>query len=341
MLSKNEIDINLYCVTQNDRNISKYRGKPIIEAAELNHYRDSAVIISVLKTRYIGEILEVLEEFQGYIYLEYIISSVNALLRNLFQSIDIAIKAKKKIFLYSKRNRFSKLIEDVFSIYGIRVDGYVYDKADKENRIKSIFEVAIQSVENKLIVINEQIPERLFIARDTIEKAGFSLEKYNYTGVQWYTRAKNLDDGLNRSMYRVYGEEGKEKNIKIMVLGNSCLSELFNIENWVSKLYYKLVSLGIGITIYNGAHSGDDISQEYLELLRKGNILRPDIVISMSGVNDIGLVGNRELYLNGTSYNELDGYYRESSFLTWCRLMKSLKILAESCVCVGADCLKT
>lgn len=63
LLLKNEIDIDLYCVTQNDRNISKYRGKPIIEAAELNHYRDSAVIISVLKTRYIGEILEVLEGF--------------------------------------------------------------------------------------------------------------------------------------------------------------------------------------------------------------------------------------------------------------------------------------
>lgn len=335
LLLKNEIDIDLYCVTQNDRNISKYRGKPIIEAAELNHYRDSAVIISVLKTRYIGEILEVLEGFQGNVYLEHIISRVNALSRNLFQSLDLAIKTKKKVFLYSRRNRLSKLIEDVFSIYGIKVNGYIYDKADEENKIKSIFEVAIQDVENKLIVINEQIPEQLFIARDNIEKAGFSLEKYNYTGVQWYTRAKKMDNGLNRSMYKVYGEEGKEKNIKIMVLGNSCSGELFYIENWVSKLYYKLVSLGIGITIYNGAHSGDDIFQEHLELLGKGYILKPDIVISMSGVNDVGLVGNRELYLNGASYNELDGYCRESSFLNWCRLMKSLKVLAESCVCVG------
>lgn len=335
LLLKNEIDIELYCVTQNDRNISMYRGKPIIEFADLNHYKDSAVIISVLRTRYIGEILEVLEEFQGHIYLEHIISKVNALSRNLFQSLDLAIRAKKEIFLYSKRNRLSKLIEDVFSIYGIGVKGYVYDKADKDNEINSIFEVAVQGVENKLIVINEPIPEQLYIARDNIEKAGFSLEKYNYTGVQWYTRAKIMDNGLNRSMYKVYGEEGKEKTVKVMVLGNSCSSELFYLENWVSKLYYKLVSLGIGITIYNGAHSGDDISQEHLELLWKGNILKPNIVISMSGVNDIGLAENRELYLNGTSYSELDGYYDESSFSTWCRLMKSLKMLAESGICGG------
>lgn len=335
LLLKNEMDVDLYCVTQNDQKVHRYRGKKVIEAAELNDYRDRAVIISALRTRYIGEILEVLEEFQGCIYLEKVVGMVNALLRNLFQSIDLALKENREIYLYSKRNALSELIEDVFRIYGIRVNGYVYDKTDKE--IENIYELASRGVENKLIIINEQIPERLFIARNNIEKAGFSLEERTYTGVQWYTRANKLDYALNRLMYKLYGKEWEVgESIRILVLGNSSSSELFYIENWVSKLYYKLESLGIKISIYNGAHSQNDIFQEYLELLKNGNVLRPNIVISMSGVNDIGFGEYYELIINGVSYKKASSYYnRETSFSTWYRLIKLLKLLVESGMCGG------
>lgn len=335
LLSKKGIDIDLYCVTQNDQNISKYRGKPIIEAGKLDHYKDGAVIVSVIRSRYIGEILEVLEGFQGHIYLKNIISRENAFLRNCFQSIDLAIRENKEIYLYSKRNGLSSLVEDIFCIYGIKVNGYVQDKADKENGIENIYDLAMQGVENKLIVINEQIPDRLFVARDNIEKAGFSLEKCNYTGIQWYTRAEKLDNGLNRLMYKLYGREEMKGSIRILILGNSSSSELFHIENWVSKLYHRLKAIGIRSAIYNGAHSEDDILQEHLELLKNGYILAPNIVISMSGVNDIGLRQYRNLFINGISYEQLEGYYKETSFFTWRRLMSSLKMLVESGICVG------
>lgn len=45
--------------------------------------------------------------------------------------------------------------------------------------------------------------------------------------------------------------------------------------------------MGIQTTVYNGAHPGDDIVDELLRILRDGAQIRPHIVISMSGVNNL------------------------------------------------------
>lgn len=327
-LSKEGVEAELYCVTKKNGDTLKYQGKTVIEVSQLDSYEDYAVIVSVVIGNDRQEILETLSTFQGQIYVERVIGEVELLHINLIQSIDAAIKRQNRIYLYSKRNAISGLIEEVLRIYGVQVSGYVYDTQEDVHHIESIYSLAYEGVEDKLIIINEESPERLVKARENIEFAGFSLEQGNYTGLQWYTLAK--EDLLSQSRgcydslvghsrlysqdkpgtksygkpgWKLYGREEKER-IRIMVLGGSTSAEMWHPENWVSKLYDRLEHENIKTVIYNGAHEGNDIVDEMLRFLRDAYVLRPQIVICMSGVNN-------------TAYKESPNLFNEAYMIEW------------------------
>lgn len=321
MLSNEGIKIESYCTTKKDYDMQQYNGKDVIEAKELKEYENCAVIISVAVPQFREEIYEVMSGFRGQIYidLESVIDSTGQ--TNLIQSLDLAMKESWKIFLYSQKNIITNLIEEVFHIYGVIIEGYVYDAEDKEKGLKSIYEIAFEGTEEKLIVINEECPERLVEIRENVELAGFSLEKGNYTGFQCYTKAREImlseyrycRDPLvgwsgiypkGKPGWKIYGKE--EKGIRILVLGGSTSSEEYHPENWISKLYYKLKKIDIETTIYNGAHPGNDIVDEILRLLRDGYVLQPQIVISMSGIND-------------AHYKESANQFNEERLIEWCK----------------------
>ena len=341
VLDKEKIDVELYCVTKKNNAADYYKGKKIIEASELGNYKDCAVIISVLDPQYSREILETLSDFHGRIYgNDFLICDRNKYVLahiNFIQIIDNAVKLNKKIYIYSRKTLLAELIEDVLSIYGIKINGYVYDSEDREKEIISIYELAYEGIEDKLIIINEESPERLIRARENLELAGFSLEKENYTGLQWYTRAKEelllelkgyKDSLVGHSIiypqgkpgWKIYGEE-KEDRINIIVLGGSTSAEVWSPENWVSKLYYKLCQNNIRTTIYNGAHEGNDIVQEILRLLRDGHVLKPDIVISLSGVNNLQY------------RRQVDNPFNVEDFAIWFKSLTS-----EGICCSGVYC---
>ena len=302
ILDKEKLEAELYCVTQMN-NCMHYRGKKVIESSELEQYQDFVVLVSVLSPWYREEILSELVHFSGQIYieLEKIMDRPEDLI-NFVQNLDFAIREKRKIYLYSKRNLMSELIEATLRTYGIVFGGYVYDADDEEQGIKNIYELAYEGIEDKLIVINEEVPARLSEARKHIELAGFSLEKGNYTGLKYYTLAEQYmlselreypDPLCGKSMLYSQGEPGwklygnnDEDSIRLLVVGNSTSSEVYHTENWISKLYNRFSQNNIKIAIYNGAHIYNDIVSEILRVLRDGYVLKPHIVISMSGVNN-------------------------------------------------------
>ncbi|MBD5448776.1 MAG: hypothetical protein HDR28_01180 [Lachnospiraceae bacterium] len=345
VLNDEGVKAELYCVTQKKDTIQQYQGVKVIEAAELEKYEEYALIISLVIGKYRQEILETLVSFQGQIYVEHIIGEVEMLHINLIQSIDLAIRKHKKIYLYSKKNVISELIEEVLSIYGIRIHGYVYGTEDEEQNIQNIYSLALEGIEDKLIIINEECPECLIRAREDIEFAGFSLEGGNYTGLQWYTRAKEsllleLEDCYDplvgysklylqekpgtklygKSGWKIYGKE-EEGRIRILVLGGSASAEVWHSENWISKLYHKLERKNIKSVIYNGAYECDDIVDEILRLVRDGNVLQPHIVISMSGVNNI-------------CFKESGNQFNERNLIDWIKKFSSDK---EYCSGIYSD----
>ncbi len=328
ILSKECVKAQLYCVTKKEYGQQQHKGKKIIEVNELSEYEDYAIIVSVVEGKYRQEIFESLLKFRGQIYVEHIIGELENAHINLIQSIDKAIKKQKKIYMYSTRNIFSESIEQVLAIYGVKISGYVHNIEDKDQNIKSIYELALDGIEDKMIILNEECPEKMIQAREVIEFAGFSLEKGDYTGLQWYTRAKesllnelsNCYDplvGYSNSFFmeksgsklygkpgwKIYGQENRKK-IRILVLGGSTSAEVWHPENWVSKLYYKLRKEMMEVVIYNGAYEGNDIVDEILRLLRDAHALCPQIVISMSGVNN-------------TYYKRSDSQFNEENLVDW------------------------
>ena len=300
----------LYCVTKKNNARQKYKGKNVIEVTDLEKYQDYAVVISVVTGQYRQEIMETLLDFHGQVFVEHIISELVIEHINLFQNIDYAIKRNKKIYIYSEKNILSELLEKVLNIYGVRINGYVGEMKDEEHDIANLYDLALDGTEDKLVIINEECEEYMVAARESIEFAGFSLEKKNYTGLQWYARAKEhllgkMPDfcdtlvGFNKIFveekpgtklygkpgWKIYGKE-EDDRVKIMVLGGSTSSEVYHPENWISKLYYKLAKDNIKAVIYNGAYEGNDIVSEMLRLLRDIYVLHPQIVISMSGDNN-------------------------------------------------------
>ncbi len=339
-LEEEGVEAELYCLTKRG-SVGQYRGKTVIEAAELDNYKDYAVVIAANVKKYRWEILENLSGFQGRIFVEMehrigtadLIGNVDLL--NFIQNIDYAAKEQKRIYLYSRRNAVARLIEEVLSIYGIKITGYVGETEIHEQDIQSIYGLAYEGTEDKLIIISEEFPEKFVEARENIELAGFSLEERNYTGFQCHTRSKGMmlskwhyykDPLLGGSIiypegkpgWKLYGKE-EDGAVRIMVLGGSTSSEQYHPENWISKLYYKLCQDNIKAVIYNGAHSGNDVVDEILRLLRDGYALKPQIVISMSGVNN-------------TSYKDCTNQFNEINLIQWVQTLSP-----DSIYCSGVE----
>ncbi len=342
----------LYCVTKGDPAVQKFRGKKVITVDELKEYEEYALLIATDVPRYR---MEILYDFCGEIYMD-VEGFVDCDDRtNLIQSIDLAIKKFRKIYFYGQKNKVAELLEKCLNIYGIEIDGYVYEKADEEQRIQNIYELAYEGVRDKLVIITEEIPEYIVAARENIEFAGFSLGEENYTGVQWHTRAKEMllsewqvrsDPLLGWSVYypqdkpgwKIYGKEEKDR-VRILVLGGSTSSEEYSPPNWVSKLYNKL-NKNVKTTIYNGAHPGNDIVDEILRLLRDGYILQPQIVISMSGINNCYRKEsvnqfNEERLIDWVKFLSPDREYYsgvdtdESQYFFWSRNMRLLNLISN------------
>lgn len=304
-LERDGIEAELFCVTKLDQ-MKQYRNKEIIEAERLTEFKEYAIILSVEKKRFIEEILELINDFCDTIYLDIakLITIPDVVHLNIAQSIDLASKKDKKIYLYGKRNAVADLIEDAIKPYDIKLSGYAGEIEDKDQGIESVYKLGYSGTEDKLIILNEICPENIIRDRECVELAGFSLEQGNYTGLDWLLRAdenvvleryrENADPLVGGSIlypdgklgWKRYGAE-KQARIKIMIVGGSTSSEVYMPENWISKLYYKLCADNIEVTIYNGAHTGNDIVIELLRILRDGYTLQPQIVISMSGVNNL------------------------------------------------------
>lgn len=301
-LAEEGVIAEVSCVARKEDLARGLKGKRAITVDELCDYQEYALLIPSETVQRKMEPLERLSGFGGEIYVDienYIDCTDQT---NLIQNIDLAIKRFAEIYFYGKRNLLTEFVAEILCEYGIQIKGYVYDIEDRKNRIQNLYELVYEKgVENKLIIIVEETPEEIVEAREYIEFAGFSLERENYTGIQWYTRAKEImlsewqtrtDPMVGWSVFypqdkpgwKIYGKE--EEGIRILVLGGSTSSEEYHSENWISKLYYKLNKRGIKTTIYNGAHPGNDIVDEILRLLRDGYVLRPQIVISMSGINN-------------------------------------------------------
>lgn len=123
-----------------------------------------------------------------------------------------------------------------------------------------------------------------------------------------------------------------------MVLGGSTsTSNVYRTVSWVEYLYKLMVEAGYSPIIYNGAMCSYGIVDEFLRMIRDIEPLKPDVVISFSGVNNtsarkvINLFntcsGGFEINYNGDVISGMKS--NETLYDFWCRISKLMRMVAE------------
>ncbi len=89
--------------------------------------------------------------------------------------------------------------------------------------------------------------------------------------------------------FQVFGAGEGEGVLRIVALGGST-TDPYNQGHWSGALSELLVNEGIPARIYNGGVGSYSTNQEVIKLIRDALALNPHVVISVDGVNDLGLV---------------------------------------------------
>lgn len=130
---------------------------------------------------------------------------------------------------------------------------------------------------------------------DSVFKSYGLEENRNYFNLNGLLKVKKADKidlllGYNRSGdldgFQILGDG---TGTRIVVLGGSTTDPTFsNLKSWPVFLYEKCRDIGEKVTVYNGGMYGYTSCQERDKFFRDVIHMKPDIVISYSGANDIG-----------------------------------------------------
>lgn len=94
--------------------------------------------------------------------------------------------------------------------------------------------------------------------------------------------------------YVVYGETGAP--VRIVLLGGSSTDGVFYNKTWGVHFESFLDQAGIKAVIFNGGVAGYTSTQELLKLTRDISFLKPDLVISINGVNEHEFTSNEHSF---------------------------------------------
>lgn len=87
--------------------------------------------------------------------------------------------------------------------------------------------------------------------------------------------------------FSIFEDKSKERVCTIVTLGGSTTDPYTgNVKSWSEFLFYKLSDMGINVKIICGGVSAYHSRQEVQKLIRDVLPMKPDIVISYSGIND-------------------------------------------------------
>ena len=89
--------------------------------------------------------------------------------------------------------------------------------------------------------------------------------------------------------FEVFGSKEGEDGLRIVALGGST-TDPHNEGHWPGVLSGLLERGGISARVFNGGVGSYSTNQEVVKLIRDALSLSPDVVVSVDGVNDLGLV---------------------------------------------------
>lgn len=330
------------CVTKIDK-ISNWHGKKVLSIEQFVEGEDSVFIVATDKEYYQKEMLMHLGKFAVEKYLCFFMSDHVIFEGNFFQVINIALLKHNDMWLYSTDDENVIYLSEIFERYQINIS--------KRICYESIFDLEYEVIDRIAVIVAENDDFKTEWVCDTLDKIGYKLEEWNYTATGLYTHKATLQTEVKKDVligfstyesakypgYVIYGNE-ETARIRIMILGGSTSTEnIYRTISWVRFFYEKLMEEKFDPIIYNGAVCGHGITDEFLHMIRDIEPLKPDYVISFSGVNNtycrktknqFNIRHAESLLLQDSGC--ISGIESEETLYDfWCRISKLIQLVAE------------
>lgn len=277
-----------------------FEGKPVIQFAhmsELADFSNYAVVLAEYNSPLRNLMADFLEKLgvKNIYLLDELLDMALLKQSNFFLFIDLAIQKNRNIYLTGKGTAVANKIEEILILYHIPLTGYISDGESADENMKSIYDLYYESTIHPFVIIAASERRKAEEISNRLESIGLSINRHDYVGiypVQWKNHPPIGEDCLVDYSTKINGMPPGVKVMgngckRIIILGGSTSTcDSFKPTSWVEFFYQKILERAGNITIYNLAHEGNDVVIELLRLLRDGNVLKPDYVISMSGVNN-------------------------------------------------------
>ena len=266
---------------------------------------------------------------------------------------ELGFEVKRIFHLMNKKVKHyieDEVVEDTGDIVKDKFD-ILYENADdnmilvckfRENAKKELVCDALPQLENMGLKYGVHFKEIRIMTDNAIRESRMGKYGCKLDPLLGYTITyPETSESCNQ--YVVLGDS-KNSDLKIMILGGSTSDiGLYQPEkSWPEFLWEQL---GKRVVIYGGGIGGYNSRQECLKLLRDIGSIKPDIVISYSGVNDIGpmcVEGHPFIHdYQLTAMRNIDSSFpvdegftsKEDRGTLWLRMEESMCAIAQACGC--------
>ena len=328
-------------LVKNQKKSRNVLGLPVLALAEARLSRNDAIIIPMQSDHPLdGAITSILDSgFDGYIFIHEVMCHFELWGHSLVFALNQAMLQKRRILLCCADAPSRELLHRVLDGYGIGIHREVnpFPSPGQDASAEDIWTLADEDPERSTLVLGAFSGKKRLELVDAAVDLGFSAADLSLAGLQKtvynqyfqrdllaYEHDAKLVVSIDYSSvggipgWMIHGDEGSAST-RIMILGGSTSTELYYPESWVEKLYSLFVNDGIDVVIFNGANEGNGAPSELVRMARDIHAIRPDFVISMSGMND-----QRSLD------SKFEKNHHDNPFEYWLRMERYMKHIAES-----------
>lgn len=235
----------------------------------------------------------------------------------------------KKVIILGNR-RISGVVCCALQSLGREPDYFLNPEEDADNNGKCIpefwgkpvypaYAVLYEDLQN-IAVINtlhyREVTDPLMYAYGLRENVNY----FNLNGYQKVRRWDILDPTLGYSRtddlagFHIHGTL-HEKQLRIVTLGGATTDYCYSyLKSWPEYLHEILIAQGIDNVVFNGGMNGYTSCEERDRMLRDVPVLKPDLVLSLSGECDIGwlMVSKKHPWYSGYYEKKIGGILRQS-----------------------------
>lgn len=258
-----------------------------------------------------------------------------------------------KTIIFGKEKDIA-IVKKIFCLLKINAESVIF--CEKENE-KSIYSLLYYDSPQSIFVFLDEISEEYLAKLKMLgiekKKVYFwrSFDSFHEEGTAYLIQSLDVNLGYtykSSSPNSEYGfmkyefDTGESEPVRILALGGSTTYPYTRGMCWSQILSQILKENGISHCIYNGGIVGYRVGQEFVKLFRDGLNLKPDIVISYSGVNDMyerkyPLAHYRQKELFKIMVEHMERYTNvnygvpaaDSPFESWLKYEKMMKAVCE------------